>query len=81
MNTRRTSERLTVRCLTALVLSSAFALSGCGQSSGAAKPPTSYRGKPDPAPWNDTRWHGDRQAWERAIAAREQNQNDYVRIP
>ena len=57
-------------------------LGGCGhQDSDAAKGTRSYQGKPDTAPWGGSRWHDNRENWERAIAARAQNQNEYVRIP
>ncbi|MEA3155506.1 MAG: hypothetical protein QOK44_3095 [Betaproteobacteria bacterium] len=68
--------------LAAIALAMALGLAGCGhQDAAAAKATKSYQGKPDNAPWDDSRWHGDKQTWERAITAREQNQNEYVRIP
>jgi hypothetical protein len=51
------------------------------QESRTAKSVKSYQGKPDAAAWEHPHWNGDRAAWEHAIAAREQNQNEYVRIP
>jgi hypothetical protein len=67
----------------AIALAICLSLGGCGRQdadSTAAKV-TSYQGKPDTPPWDGSRWHGDRQSWERDIDARAQNQNDYVRIP
>jgi hypothetical protein len=69
--------------LAAIALAIGLSLGGCGdkhQDSTPAKA-TSYEGKPDTAPWDGSRWHGDRESWERAITARGQNQNEYVRIP
>jgi hypothetical protein len=69
--------------LAAIVLAMGWSLAGCGdkgQDSTPAKT-TSYQGKPDTAPWDGSPWNGDRASWERAITAREQNQNEYVRIP
>ncbi|MDB5863162.1 MAG: Formate dehydrogenase [Betaproteobacteria bacterium] len=66
----------------AIALSLASILAGCGQQgSGMQKTPTRYQGKPDTAPWESSRWHDNRDNWERAITARAQDQNEYVRIP
>jgi hypothetical protein len=69
--------------LGAIVLAIGVCIGGCsdkGQDSSSVKT-TSYQGKPDTAPWDGPRWHGERENWERAIDARAQNQNEYVRIP
>jgi hypothetical protein len=67
----------------AIALAMCLSLGGCGRqdADSTAGKVTSYQGKPDTAPWDGSRWHGDRQSWERDIDARAQNQNDYVRIP
>ena len=39
-----------------------------------------YQGKPDTAPWDSPQFGGKQAEWERAIQARTQNQNEYVRI-
>ena len=67
----------------AIALSTVLALGGCvrQEDSTAAKTTASYQGKPDTEPWNNNRWHDNRETWERAITAREQGQNEYVRIP
>jgi hypothetical protein len=39
----------------------------------------SYQGKPDTPPYQNPPYNGDKQAWERAVAARAQNQNEYKR--
>lgn len=68
--------------LAATALAMGLILGGCGhEDSTTAKPTAGYQGKPDTAPWDGNRWHGDHESWERAIAARGQNQNEYVRIP
>ena len=66
----------------AMGLTMGLSLGGCGhEDSTAAKTTARYQGKQDTAPWDGSRWHGDRESWERAITARGQNQNEYVRIP
>ena len=66
----------------AMGLTMGLSLGGCGhEDSTAAKTTASYQGKPDTAPWDNSRWHRDRESWERAITARGQDQNEYVRIP
>jgi hypothetical protein len=69
--------------LAAIALSMSLCLGGCGdrhEDSTAAKT-ASNQGKPDNAPWDGSRWHGDKQHWQRDIDARAQNQNEYLRIP
>ena len=38
-----------------------------------------YQGKPDTQPWSGAQFKGDRIAWESAIKARTNNQNEYTR--
>jgi hypothetical protein len=38
-----------------------------------------YSGKPDTQPWAGEQFKGDRLAWERAIKARTNGQNEYSR--
>lgn len=54
---------------------------GCGES------PTvtvykqgQYQGKPDTRPWDGATFNGDRTAWEKAIKARNEGQNEYSRV-
>ena len=54
---------------------------GCGES------PTvtvykqgQYQGKPDTRPWDGATFNGDRAAWEKAIKARNEGQNEYSRV-
>ena len=58
-----------------------LALAGCGES------PTvtvykqgQYQGKPDTRPWDGEAFKGDKAAWERAIKARNNGQNEYARV-
>ena len=92
MNTRDTSRQYLLETLdrlwairpylAAIALSIGLGLGGCGhQDPTAAKTTAGYQGKPDTEPWDNSRWGHDRAAWERAITAREQGQNEYVRIP
>lgn len=39
-----------------------------------------YQGKSDTQPWGDGQFKGDKVAWEKAIKARNERQNEYVRI-
>jgi hypothetical protein len=39
-----------------------------------------YQGKPDDQPWGNPAYKGDQVAWEKAIKARTNGQNEYVRI-
>jgi len=39
-----------------------------------------YQGKPDTPPYQGAQFNGDKGAWDRAIATRAQNQNEYKRI-
>jgi len=66
-----------------MVSAAAFALgvAGCGE-----KPEVTvyqqgkYQGKPDSLPWNNAQFKDDRQAWEKAIKARNSGQDEYARI-
>jgi hypothetical protein len=67
------------RWLVAAVVLAAFA-AGCGER------PTvtvykkgEYQGKPDTQPWSGGQFKGDQPAWEKAIKARTNNQNEYSR--
>jgi predicted small lipoprotein YifL len=56
-------------------------LAGCGE-----KPEVTvyqqgkYQGKPDSLPWDNAEFKKDQQAWEKAIKARTNGQDDYFRI-
>ena len=63
----------------ALVVS--FIASGCGE-----KPTVTvykkgqYQGKVDNVPWDNDQFKKDRAAWEKAIKARNNGQNEYARV-
>lgn len=58
----------------------ALGLAGCGEKSQVTVyKQGKYQGKPDNQPWDNDRYKGDRVAWEKAIKARTNGQNEYVR--
>jgi len=65
--------------LVALVAIAALGLVGCGETPQEAVKTGKYQGKPDTAPWDSPQFGGKQAEWERAIQARAQNQNEYVR--
>ena len=69
----------------AMVIAAAVALAGV--VAGCGEKPTvtvykqgQYQGKPDKQPWDNDQYKGDKTAWEKAIKARNDNQNEYSRI-
>jgi major membrane immunogen (membrane-anchored lipoprotein) len=68
------------RILIAGLAGSLVLLAGCGEK----QPVTvykqgQYQGKPDKQPWDNAQFKGDQVAWEKAIKARNGNQNEYAR--
>ncbi len=68
------------RILIAGLAGSLLLLAGCGEK----QPVTvykqgQYQGKPDKQPWDNAQFKGDKVAWEKAIKARNGNQNEYAR--
>ena len=63
------------------LLLAALGFSGCGE-----KPTVtvykqgSYQGKPDNLPWQSQPYNNNQVEWEKAIKARNNGQNEYVRI-
>lgn len=57
-------------------------VAGCGESTDVTVYKQGrYQGKPDTTPWDkDGPFKGDQAAWERAVKARNQGQNEYVRV-
>ena len=57
------------------------ALSGCGE-----KPQVTvykqghYQGKPDNVPWQGKPFNDNKAEWEKSIKARNNNQNEYLRV-
>jgi hypothetical protein len=67
-----------------LILAAALALpwvmAGCGErSSVTVYKQGQYQGKPDKQPWDNDQFKGDKLAWERAIKARNDIQNETTR--
>lgn len=59
----------------------AAALAGCGeQQAVTVYKQGQYRGKPDTQPWNNPQFKNDKVAWDKAVNARTQGQNEHVRI-
>jgi len=55
--------------------------SGCGESTQVTVyKQGQYQGKPDKRPWDNDKFKGDRAAWEQAIKARSDGQNEYTRL-
>ena len=59
----------------------AIGISGCGE-----KPTVTvykqgqYQGKPDNVPWQSAPFNNNQVEWEKAIKARNNNQNEYLRV-
>lgn len=67
-----------------LVLACACALTvvfaGCGEKSQVTVyKQGQYQGKPDKQPWDNDQFKNDKVAWEKAIKARNDGQNEYTR--
>ena len=59
----------------------ALGAAGCGESpSVTVYKQGQYQGKPDTRPWDGDAFKGDRAAWEKAIKARNEGQNEYSRV-
>jgi len=66
--------------LAAVIGALATVVAGCGEK----QPVTvykqgQYQGKPDTRPWDNDQFKNDRAAWEKAIKARNGEQNEYSR--
>jgi len=56
-------------------------LAGCGERPQVVQyKQGKYQGKPDQPSYATAPWNGNKQEWEQAITARNQNQNEYKRI-
>jgi hypothetical protein len=65
----------------ALAAGLAAAAAGCGESTQVTVyKQGQYQGKPDKQPWDNDLFKGDRAAWEKAIKARTDGQNEYTRL-
>ena len=54
-------------------------ISGCGDRPTVIYKQGKYQGKPDTQPWDNEQFKGDRVAWENAVRARAQGENEYNR--
>ncbi len=68
-----------------LLVAAAVALplfaAGCGEKSTVTVyKQGQYQGKPDTRPWEGEQFKGDKVAWEKAVKARNENQNEYARL-
>ena len=61
----------------AAVVAAALAVAGCHEI--PQEPGKSYAGKEDTKPYAGDMFKGDKQKWEAALAARAENQNEYLR--
>jgi len=71
-----------MRRLLAIVVAAgmAVAVSGCGESTQVTVyKQGKYQGKPDKQPWDNDLFKGDKLAWEQAIKARNERQNETSR--
>jgi phage protein D len=58
----------------------ALAAAGCSERPQVAQyKQGTYQGKPDTPPYQNPQFNGDKAAWDRAMATRAQNQNEYSR--
>ncbi len=56
-------------------------MAGCGEKPAATVyKQGEYQGKADTQPWSGEQFKGDKTAWEKAVKARNEGQNEYVRI-
>lgn len=67
--------------LIAIAVALPLVVAGCGEKPTATVyKQGQYQGKPDTRPWEGEPFKGDKVAWEKAVKARNGNQNEYARI-
>ena len=65
----------------ALIAACAALLTACGERPQVLEyKQGTYQGKPDSPAYSNAPFNGDKSAWEKALAQRNQNQNEYKRI-
>jgi hypothetical protein len=73
-----------VRALGAIVLTvliTAMGLAGCGEKPNVTVyKQGKYQGKPDNVPWQGAPFNNNQVEWEKAIKARNNGQNEYLRV-
>jgi hypothetical protein len=68
------------RFLAILLAGIALFAAGCSERPQVAQyKQGTYQGKPDTPPYQGAPFNGDKAAWDRAMATRAQNQNEYTR--
>ncbi|MFO1312096.1 MAG: hypothetical protein U1F41_08545 [Burkholderiales bacterium] len=73
--------RLTHLCAIAGAAMAALMIAGCGERPQVVEyKQGTYQGKPDEPPYAAAPFNGNKDAWERDIRNRTQNQNEYKRI-
>ena len=68
---------------TTIAVATVFALgaAGCGEKTQVTVfKQGKYQGKPDSQPWDNDRYKSDKVAWEKAIKARNNGQNENIRL-
>jgi hypothetical protein len=59
----------------------ALLVAGCGEKAAVTVyKQGQYQGKPDKQPWDNDQFKGDKLAWDKAIKARNNGQNEYARV-
>jgi hypothetical protein len=67
--------------IAAVMAASALLLAACGERPQVLEyKQGKYQGKPDTPAYSNAPFNGDKTAWEKALAQRNQNQNEYKRI-
>ena len=72
---------MTARTLVAAGVLGVLALlvTGCGDGKPVIYKQGQYQGKPDSKPWDNAEFKGNQVEWEKALKARNQNQDEYTR--
>jgi len=74
----RPGARTLVVAISALA---AFWLAGCGEKPNVTVyKQGQYQGKPDNVPWQSAPFNNNQVEWEKSIKARNNNQNEYLRV-
>ena len=62
-------------------VAAAVAVVGCGERPQVINyKQGTYQGKPDTPPYSNSPFNGSRAEWEKTVATRNQNQNEYKRV-
>jgi hypothetical protein len=67
--------------LAAAVIAASAVFAGCGERPNVTVyKQGSYQGKPDNVPWQSAPFNNNQAEWEKAIKARNNAQNEYIRV-